>query len=384
MTLISKLIKGLLKHIAYLFLSVAAGLGLANAVEMVETTGRALILSSDGKVNARMLALEEALYLAALKGGAKIDGFSAVETSSAISENFVIRPASKIVDYTITNEEHQGEHYSVTILAAVGNIEHSECKVGSIINITNYKPKLSINANVPAWFQVVARKLYSELITEFHSVPNFNLVNAGTESLDIRKLNSTNDAYDYTSLTTGRTRVETGGYAMVLEVSFSKEKVLKQDLIDAATDYVTMAIRSNIYEGDTYIPIFSQEDKIKVLIKKEGVSRIVNILSAPSRDKIISELETIIPLHVEDMKSKLNCQPLMAKLSIEGKRLRIRIGEKHGIKLSSLAITESNSSPWTLLRVTELGTNYTILEPLDSSKDLKKMSGLKIKFLEEL
>ena len=106
---------------------------------MVETVGRAVIQGDQGAENARMLALEEALYLAALRGGAKINGFSAIETNSAISESFVIRPASNIVDYTITKEEKLGEHYTVTILAAVGSVENTGCKVGSIINLTSYK-----------------------------------------------------------------------------------------------------------------------------------------------------------------------------------------------------------------------------------------------------
>ena len=78
----------------------------ATAVEMVETVGRAVIQGDEGAEIARMLALEEALYLAALRGGAKINGFSAIETNSAISENFVIRPASYIVDYSIRKEEY--------------------------------------------------------------------------------------------------------------------------------------------------------------------------------------------------------------------------------------------------------------------------------------
>ena len=145
-----------------------------------------------------------------------------------------------------------------------------------------------------------------------------------------------------------------------------------------------MNIRSSIYEGGIYDPIFIQEDKIKVLVKKEGASRLINILSAPSKDKIIFDLKSVIPLHVEAIRSKLKCQPLMAKLSIEGERLKIRIGEKHGVKLSSLAVSEGQYTPWTLFRVSELGANYTMLEPLDSAKDFKKMNGLKIKFLEEM
>ena len=88
-----------------------------------------------------------------------------------------------------------------------------------------------------------------------------------------------------------------------------------------------MNIRSSIYEGGIYEPIFIQEDKIKVLVKKEGASRLINILSTPSKDEIIFDLKRVIPLHVDAIRSKLKCQPLMAKLSVEGERLKIKIGE---------------------------------------------------------
>ena len=306
MTSFLKLSVDLLIYKLLLIVSILIGVAAqATAVEMVETVGRAVIQSDQGAENARMLALEEALYLAALRGGAKINGFSAIETNSAISENFVIRPASNIVDYTITKEEKLGEHYTVTILAAVGSVENVGCKVGSIINLTSYKPKLFVSGDVPSWFQSTASNIYSELISELQATENFNLISAGEEVLDINKLNSTNDAFDYTSLTTGRTRVEIGGYAVVVEINFSKEKVFKQDLIESSSDYVIMNIRSSIYEGGIYEPMFIQEDKIKVLVKKEGASRLINILS--KSEKKLSDIIDEFPKSYNTPEIRIEC-----------------------------------------------------------------------------
>ncbi len=77
---------------------------LPGGMRFAETTGRAVIIDPTMEQEARMMALEEALYLAALEGGARIDGFSAVTTNSALEDHFVVRPASRILDYTITNE----------------------------------------------------------------------------------------------------------------------------------------------------------------------------------------------------------------------------------------------------------------------------------------
>ena len=356
----------------------------ATSLEMVETTGRAIFQTEAEKDKARILALEEALYLAALSGGAKIDGYSSITTNSAISDNFVIRPASNIVDYTIIDESAAQEHYSVTIIAAVGSVESKGCMYNSIVNLTSFMPKILISSKVPAWFQVEAKRVYTGLMEKFQENSNINLINAESELLDIHKLNSINDQFDYTSLTVGRTRVEVGNYALFTQIEIKNKKSFKQDLIEAETDFVVLELDSKIFEGESYAPIFTQTDTINIPIRTQGVSRIINILSTPSKDSIRAEIDSLIPSHIDNIVKTLSCQPLTAKLNVVGDRLKIKLGGNHGLKKSSIAIAEGDITPWTLLRVTELGPNYTFLETLDSKKDLRKMNGLKIKFLEEM
>jgi hypothetical protein len=47
-----------------------------DGLRMVTATGRAVINDQAAPHEAKNIALEDALYLAALRGGAKIDGFS--------------------------------------------------------------------------------------------------------------------------------------------------------------------------------------------------------------------------------------------------------------------------------------------------------------------
>ena len=50
---------------------------------------------------AKKRALDDALYLASLQGGAKIDGYSTVDTNTSLNENLLIRPSSSIKDFVI-------------------------------------------------------------------------------------------------------------------------------------------------------------------------------------------------------------------------------------------------------------------------------------------
>ena len=74
------------------------------SLKLVTVTGRAAIMHKDAVDEARDMALEDALYYAALKGGAKIDGFSSVDSQTNLNDMFVVRPASQILDCSITNE----------------------------------------------------------------------------------------------------------------------------------------------------------------------------------------------------------------------------------------------------------------------------------------
>ena len=94
----------------------------AKDLKLVISTGRAAIISDEQMQETRSRALEDALYGAALKGGAEIDGFSSVQAGTQLDDHFVVRPSSKIVDYDILNEQFDDLHYTITIEAAVGDI----------------------------------------------------------------------------------------------------------------------------------------------------------------------------------------------------------------------------------------------------------------------
>ena len=70
------------------------------SIEMVTVTGRAVIQHEEAVDEARNLALEDALYYAALEGGAQVNGYSAVDETTSLREMFIVRPASRILDYS--------------------------------------------------------------------------------------------------------------------------------------------------------------------------------------------------------------------------------------------------------------------------------------------
>ena len=91
-----------------------------SSFKQVEATGRAILLENDINTS-RKRALEDALYLAALRGGANIDGFSAVSSNTIINDHSIVKATNRVIDFKILSEEQSKEFLSIKISAVVGD-----------------------------------------------------------------------------------------------------------------------------------------------------------------------------------------------------------------------------------------------------------------------
>ena len=83
--------------------------------KQIEATGRAVIVPEDIQVS-RKRAPEDALYIAALKGGAHINGFSAITSNTVINDQSVVTPTNRVIDIKIIKEEQNKDFLSLKIL----------------------------------------------------------------------------------------------------------------------------------------------------------------------------------------------------------------------------------------------------------------------------
>ena len=142
-----------------------------DSVRFIETTGRAVLDKSELGTSRRR-ALEDALYLAALHGGAKINGFSSVDTDTSIKENLVVQPDSKILDFNIISEEQTETHFIIKIRSAVGKLRNSDCENKGLKSISVYKPEILVHPNAPHWAYQLSERLVESFITSLKSENN--------------------------------------------------------------------------------------------------------------------------------------------------------------------------------------------------------------------
>jgi hypothetical protein len=89
--------------------------------QQVEATGRAVLIAGDIETS-RKRALEDALYIAALKGGADINGFSAITSNTVINDQSIVKATNRVLDFKILSEKQSKEFLSIKISAVVGVI----------------------------------------------------------------------------------------------------------------------------------------------------------------------------------------------------------------------------------------------------------------------
>ena len=343
-----------------------------------EATGRAVIQHESTAEEARMLALEDALYLAALQGGARIDGFSSVSTDTSLSDHFVIRPASTIMDYTIVNEVQDDTHYSVTIRAFIGQKPESTCQ-RAMANATIYKPHIKTSPKVPAWTAAYSRALTKELKSRLSDDPRLALVNASNKPLSPANLAKSNDEFDYMTLTNGKTRVAHGDFAIYPEILMEHKKIANGVI---RQDRLILTVMVHAFHGSTYDPAFTKSVSTEIPLKISTPFKTLDQLSRASRTELAAAMSQSIPMVADQTILAMLCEPLSARLTLVDGSLSVPFGRDQGLHENSLAVTNGSETGWTVLRVANLTNHSASLVPLDKSRDTGPLIGKSVEFME--
>ena len=365
--------------LAFACFILGATAGHAASMRFTETTGRAAIIDPEMEQEARMMALEDALYLAALEGGARIDGFSAVMTDSSLEDHFVIRPASRILDYTITNEVIDDLHYQVSIRAAVGDLPKGTCLHRRDVNLTVFAPIITHGKAVIAEAGMMAPQVIDALVGAIESHPGINAVRATDTVLDPARLARTTDQFDYEALTTGLTRVRRGDFALIPEVTLTGKRV--RNGLDRR-DEMLVSIEMHLFAGESYAPVDHFESRQQITTKLRTPFRTVNVLGQPRRPVILDAMRDPVAGLVDNMAAKLQCAPLTATMSIVDGKLSVPIGSYHGMRQNSLAVASGTDTPWQIMRVTSVAPMSSMLTPLNDKRDINTLVGRTAEFME--
>ena len=350
------------------------------SVQMVSVTGRAVIQHEDTVDEARDLALEDALYYAALEGGAQVNGYSAVDESTSLQEMFIVRPASRILDYTIINEMRDDTHYEVTIQAVIGDVTANGCQNRPVSHVTLFRPHLNLAYDLPNWMSQIPATLSQEMALALAAQPSLRVNDARSTARPAATTASNSyNQFDYHHLTLGRVEMREGDVA--IETHINIEHQSKAELL-AKTQYAVINVDSYLTGPSGSAKAEKISNVFKIKLGKKSPFYSVTTFSRERREAIQKLVENAAMVHAKKLGETIICAPMKATLELVDGRLRAHLGSRQGLGPNHLAFTDDKTTKFKILRVAQAADSSVILEPLDKRQTVAELAGAEVTFLE--
>ena len=172
------------------------------ATEMIRVTGRAAI-EPRGQDAAERLALEDALYMAAMAGGAELNGFSMVENGILVGETVLLRPSSRILDFNIVKKAAKGVYVEVEVDAYVGPAPLVMCNRKRELRLVALASHISVSQSLPAALSATFNQAYEDVISSVALPANIVLERRPNQTVTQARKAGNVSTFDYNALMGG-------------------------------------------------------------------------------------------------------------------------------------------------------------------------------------
>ncbi len=345
--------------------------------------GRAVIVDGNEEV-AKKRALDDALYLASLQGGAKIDGYSTVDTNTSLNENLLIRPSSSIKDFVILEESKDETHYSVKIKAILVSLNSLlDCSARSNINLSYFKPNFVVSSKLPAQLQnlplLISQKIFENL-TRFDQI---SLKDSTNFDFNPKKFSTLPVSLDYEAIVEGKSgSLKSGEFGIHTLIEVKRSKGTMTRFLNKAD----IALTINLFEGTNFNVIDTLNYNFSVLLGIEtGYQHMDGFYKIPY-DKIAEVVQDSISKMQFRVKDRLKCYPLEARAELVKDVLTIPLGVNQGVQIGKVGFA-SNSNPnhsmrdWIVVTVKDSSGDFSVLEILNPSNKKEDINGKLIRFM---
>jgi len=345
--------------------------------------GRAVIVDGNEEV-AKKRALDDALYLASLQGGAKIDGYSTVDTNTSLNENLLIRPSSSIKDFVILEESKDETHYSVKIKAILVSLNSLlDCSARSNINLSYFKPNFVVSSKLPAQLQNLPLLISQKIFENLTRIDQISLKDSTSFDFNPKKFSALPVSLDYQAIVEGKSgSLKSGEFGIHTLIEVKRSKGTMTRFLNKAD----IALTINLFEGTNFNIIDTLNYNFSVLLGIEtGYQHMDGFYKIPY-DKITEVVQDSISKMQFRVKDRLKCYPLEARAELVKDVLTIPLGINQGVQIGKVGFA-SNSNPnhsmrdWIVVTVKDSSGDFSVLEILNPSNKKEDINGKLIRFM---
>jgi len=368
-----------IKHMLIAVTIVAAMPVLAEGdIKRVEAVGQAVATGAASDARLRSRALQDALYQAALKGGASVNGYSVTSNAVLTSDVLVVRPDSQILDYRIVEEKVTRSSARIAIQAYVGRIDAPPaCARRAVLDIALQRPQVALAASAPAWLVATEEVTAALLERDINALDGVTLVPASDASRQSQS--SLAAEFDYTSLTLGVLQNPGAGAQAktlytTISLSGSKSSAFKNGLM--------VQVESKLFDPSLESAPLMRVETRELLLNRTTPIQLVNANSRATRQEILMQIGAMARDMARDMIGQRMCQSLSAKLVLREGTLTAPFGRNDGLTRHHLAYTQGRDTPYEILEIEVLNDQSAEVRPLDSSRTSAFFAGQTVQFME--
>ncbi len=350
--------------------------------KQVEASGRAILIAGDIETS-RKRALEDALYIAALRGGADIDGFSAIASNTVINDQSIVKATNSVLDFKILSEKQSKEFLTIKISAVVGRKSSKKKCKNRPINITLFKGSFNVESNIPSKLARYTPIWYGKIYDIISKLPNVKVINHKKKSLVEIVKSKANPSFDYNSLTNGLPIIQSGDYSLVPELFLTENN--KQN---SFSNYL-LRVSFKIFKGPEIKPITTKTYDLLIEYQYKSNFQFINNISTSDIQLVDQNANQHMFLAATKFLQDLNCRPLSAKLIAKEGVLTVDLGRKQGLRQKQIGLVKginiqnsmlNNSS--VIVHANKIYDNYSILLPLNDNVKLTNLDNMIVEFVE--
>ena len=349
--------------------------------DMVRVTGRAFVEAGKQDL-ARRTALEDALYQAALAGGAQVDGFSVVDQGVLTGDSILLRPSSRLLDFAIVEEYAAGSQYEVVIDAYVGTQPDLGCAVRPDVELIAVRPHIHASMRTPLWMKGALELAHDQTLDALGRTAKIKITRS---NIDItprgRQASAVQDDFDYQTLLTGRATRAAAPVSQLPKDARGLQLRWSSDAARVNATRVTVTVEARILDPAAPSRAGGQRLRHTIRLAPDTPWRALNVVARKDQGAVADALAEHISAGLMPLLAQLPCAPLVAQLepADEGS-FRVSLGERDGLTKQSLAFAEGRGQAWTVFRVTELAQSSAIISPMNAARAPDGLVGVSVRF----
>ena len=352
-----------------LFTGVPTGV-FAAEISTVKASGQAA-LSGQSLQKVRRIALEDALYLAAISAGTEISGTTISANGILVRDVVSLNTNAQLVDFTVLKEDKTETHYKVSVEAYFAQKSRSHCQNPRPPSILLLKPDNYVSSNVDVRYRRIAEHISTQiqkLIAQLYSGPVHDYSTLSLE--DYKKSISHNRLFSYSSLQSNQPTSKSADFIVGSEVRVRR---FGNDL--------NADVTLNVIKGPDHSIHSEFKRRLTAELPVKSPFKLINVLTPKDINLNTQPLIEVIEEFNQSL-LQIACKPLQGRLLKQDGQLIFPFGSDAGLKTGGLAYVTTGSESWSLLEVSKIFPTSSVMAPINNLQNPAILANQTVRIIE--